>query len=125
MAEASRRWLTQHLGEEPSGHRLEVGQSCRRPRRLRNDCQLGRDAAGFNMTKRLDVLEQDGWPARTILLGSVDTLGDVVNHVRNAVAHRRLQFSSESPHLSEVDIEFADAKTKALQPTGEQRRGLH
>ena len=48
------------------------------------------------MTKRLDVLEQDGWPARTILLGSADTLGDVVNHVRNTVAHRRLQFCGKA-----------------------------
>jgi len=51
MAEASRRWPTQHLGQEPSGHRL-VGRPddgvVELPRRLRNDCQLGRDAAGFN-----------------------------------------------------------------------------
>jgi len=59
---------------------------------------------------RLDTLVQDGWPQWTIILGDAETLGALVHHLRNAIAHRRVYFSSDERNGGAVQIEFADAK---------------
>ena len=59
-------------------------------------------------TKRMDMLSQDGWPKWITLQGNTETLGYLVHHLRNAVAHRRLHFSSDSRDPERVEIEFAD-----------------
>jgi len=57
------------------------------------------------------------WPRWTIHLGaaSTSTLGDLLYHIRNAVAHRRLRFSSDSPVLRDVNLTIEDFKPKATQ----------
>lgn len=44
--------------------------------------------------------------------GSAETLGDLIHHLRNAVAHRRVWFSSDRHEPRDVEVEFADAKSK-------------
>jgi len=75
--------------------------------------------AGFDesiKSQRLDTLVQEDWPTWTIQRGSVETLGDLVHHLRNAVAHRRVWFSSDSLDPGDVDVEFSDARTKTARP---------
>jgi hypothetical protein len=50
-----------------------------------------------------------GWPQWDVFLGTSDTLGDLLWHLRNAISHRRLHFSSDSPDPGQVGIEFTDA----------------
>lgn len=74
---------------------------------------------GFDQSiksQRLDTLAQDGWPTWSILEGSTETLGDLVHHLRNAVAHRRVRFSSDSRDPRDVEVEFTDARTKTARP---------
>ena len=59
--------------------------------------------------QRLEVLGE-GWPTWDIFLGESKTLGDLLRHLRNAVAHRRLRFTSDSRNPSIVSIEFWDRR---------------
>jgi hypothetical protein len=59
----------------------------------------------------LAQLSSKGWPQIDVTLGESDTLGDVVHHMRNAAAHRRITFSSDSSDsLQEVIITFSDKR---------------
>ncbi len=58
--------------------------------------------------RRLSGLERDGWPHWTFHLGRRGTLRDLLWHVRNAIAHGRLAFSSDSDDLASVVLEFSD-----------------
>lgn len=64
----------------------------------------------------LGTLANQGWPEWKILKGQCKTLGDLVYHLRNAVAHRRLRFSSDSPLPEKVIVQFSDAKSKNADP---------
>jgi HEPN family protein len=66
----------------------------------------------------LNKLEAEGWPNWNISLGEEHsrTLGQLANRLRNAVAHRRITFSSDSPDLKEVEFEFEDQKPGAAAP---------
>jgi HEPN pEK499 p136 len=64
----------------------------------------------------LGMLVTKGWPEWRLLKGSCKTLGDLIYHLRNAVAHRRLRFSSDSPVTENVMIEFSDSKSKHTDP---------
>ena len=60
----------------------------------------------------LTELQSEGWPQWDITLdekADTKTLGALVKHIRNAASHRRLRFSSDSPIMAEVQIEFEDA----------------
>ena len=59
---------------------------------------------------RLEGLGQKGWPTWVIFRGESKTLGELLGHLRNAVAHRRLRFTSDSPDPSNVSIEFEDRR---------------
>ena len=61
----------------------------------------------------LQELVQRGWPAWKFLLGTFETLDDLARHLRNAIAHGRFKFSSDSRELQEVTIEFEDRKRGA------------
>jgi len=67
-------------------------------------------------TQRLDELVKAGWPAWQVSEGTSSTLGELVRHLRNAVAHGHLTFSSDSRHINEVAIEFADYESKRPEP---------
>lgn len=59
---------------------------------------------------RLEDLESQGWPHWEVSLGDCATLGELVYHLRNAVAHGHLRFSSDDRVLSAVAIEAEDFK---------------
>jgi hypothetical protein len=66
-----------------------------------------------------DLEEQHMWPHWEITRGETETntLHDLIRHVRNATAHRRLTFSEEyKRELSEVYITFEDKKLKDQDP---------
>jgi hypothetical protein len=72
----------------------------------------------FAASMPLANLEKKGWPHVTITMGAEEcsTLKDFVSHLRNAVAHGRIRFSSESRDLQQVRIMFEDWKMKAKAP---------
>jgi hypothetical protein len=43
-------------------------------------------------------------------LGETNTVEDFIHHMRNAVAHGRITFSSDSRDLEEVTLTFEDGK---------------
>ena len=55
-----------------------------------------------------DTLPQDGWPQFNVTLGKCDTLNDLLRHLRNAVAHGHMTYSSDSLNPNEVEIRFED-----------------
>jgi hypothetical protein len=61
----------------------------------------------------LPELSQDGWPIWQFTIGESTNLRDLLFHLRNAIAHRRLRFSSDSRDVADVDIEFRDRKPGA------------
>jgi hypothetical protein len=65
---------------------------------------------------RLDRLAAEGWPRWEILKGKCETLGSLVHKLRNAVAHGRLRFSSDSRQIEEVAIEVEDSHPHARGP---------
>jgi hypothetical protein len=65
---------------------------------------------------KLDELKKDGWPWIEITMGECKTLYELVYHLRNAVAHGHLEFSSESRNPDAVTITVEDYKPKALSP---------
>jgi len=71
-------------------------------------------------TKTIADMSMEGWPAWAITLDNSDkptkTLADILRHLRNAVAHGRLTFTSDSPCLEEVGIMVEDKK-KREDPT--------
>lgn len=67
-------------------------------------------------TRRLEALGFQGWPRWDIFLGKSETLGELLWHLRNSVAHRRLRFSSDSQDSREVSIEFQDARSEDAKP---------
>ncbi len=64
--------------------------------------------------KTLDDMRAEEWPAWTITLDDparpTRNLADILKHLRNAIAHGRLTFTSDSEHLSEVAIIVEDKR---------------
>ena len=50
-----------------------------------------------------------GWPAWDIGKGEAETLGELVRHIRNAAAHGRITYSSDSRYLHQVTITVEDS----------------
>jgi hypothetical protein len=65
---------------------------------------------------KLSDLEKEGWPQFKITKGQSADLGDLVYHLRNAVAHGHMIYSSDSRNENEVTIEIEDYKPKAPKP---------
>jgi HEPN pEK499 p136 len=65
---------------------------------------------------RLEDLEQKGWPKIEVTEGWSETLYKFVRHLRNAVAHGLVTFSSDSPEPREVIIQIDDAKSAGKPP---------
>ena len=68
----------------------------------------------------LSQLEAMGWPKWDINLDDPEkptkTLKNLIYHVRNATAHGRLTFSSDSPDLSQVYLTIEDQKQHSTDP---------
>ena len=62
--------------------------------------------------EKLEDLESKSWPKWHIIKDTYtvksETLFDLLTHLRNAVAHRRIRFSCDSRELSEVTFVFED-----------------
>jgi hypothetical protein len=71
------------------------------------DNQLGR-LSGITLSE----LEAQGWPEWRFTEGSSPDLVNLIKHVRNALGHRHVIFSSDSANLAEVDIQFSDVRNK-------------
>jgi hypothetical protein len=71
-------------------------------------------AAGYKgfQLRTMESLVSAGWPNWEFELGSSPTLHDLLFHLRNAISHRRVWFSSDSRKLEEVRITFSDQKPK-------------
>lgn len=66
--------------------------------------------------KTLAAMASEGWPTWTITRDDgkkpTSTLADVLKHLRNAVAHGRLTFTSDSPRVEEVAIIVEDKERR-------------
>ena len=58
----------------------------------------------------LGRLVSEGWPEWNVTKGKTDTLGQLARHIRNAAAHGRITFSSDSRYLHEVVITVEDSR---------------
>ena len=65
-----------------------------------------------NKSAKLKDLASKGWPEWNITKGKANTLAQLTRHVRNAAAHGRISFSSDSRFLNEVQITVADSADK-------------
>lgn len=70
---------------------------------------------GVANLKMSDLVER-GWPHWEITLGYAHTLGQLIRRLRNATAHGRMSFSSDSRFPEEVYIEVEDFRPKENQP---------
>lgn len=64
----------------------------------------------------LEELTKSGWPLIAAERGECQTLGQFVRHLRNAVAHGRITFSSDSMNMNEVTIRIQDKKPNSPEP---------
>jgi hypothetical protein len=72
------------------------------------------EALVLDQAKQLpfETLPQDGWPKFVVTLGKCNTLHDLLRHLRNAVAHGHMTYSSDSLNPNEVEIRFEDRPNK-------------
>ncbi|MPY73434.1 MAG: hypothetical protein GEU87_04170 [Alphaproteobacteria bacterium] len=59
-------------------------------------------------TLSLDDLVEDGWPAWAFHVGESESLDKHLSHLRNALSHRRVCFSSDNRSLAGVEVTFWD-----------------
>jgi hypothetical protein len=78
----------------------------------------------FNELPLADLVTA-GWPEWSFPRGGSQNLGDLLWHLRNAVAHGRLSFSSDSSNPSDVFIEVADRPSKNQPPNWQARITAH
>jgi signal transduction histidine kinase len=69
-----------------------------------------REFIRYTKELQLDDLVKDGWPRFEISKGECETLHQLVRHLRNAVAHGRIRFSSDSRDPNSVMIDIEDGK---------------
>ena len=69
-------------------------------------------------SREMSEIGLEGWPDQIMELGKdkTNTVGEFVKHMRNAVAHGRITFSSDDRELTEVTITFEDRKKKSAPP---------
>ena len=88
----------------------------RRERRNRT----GRAAVSLRHDLSLDELVTRGWPQWRITVDTgkepTKTLGLLVWHLRNAVSHYGLRFTSDEAHLEDVAIKVEDRPRKGAKP---------
>lgn len=59
-------------------------------------------------SQTMSELSAAGWPLWTFSIGMSETLNNHLWHLRNALSHRRIRFSSDSRDLAEVEVTFWD-----------------
>lgn len=60
----------------------------------------------------MSTLGLEGWPDQILKLGDSKSIGEFIKHMRNAVAHGRIIFSSDSHDLGKITLTFEDRKSK-------------
>lgn len=65
----------------------------------------------------LASLEAQGWPRWKSSVDQPKSLGQLVRHLRNAVAHGGIKFSSDATALEDVSFEFTDRDPRSGQIT--------
>ena len=84
-----------------------------------------RELVDYLEPQQLGSLVEDGWPSWDIVpirdKKWDDTLGRLVYHLRNAVAHGNIRFSSDSHNIEEVLIQVVDCDPNDGAPTWEAR----
>ena len=76
----------------------------------------GRNFVGGAANLQMSELLEHGWPQWEITLGYAHTLGQLVRRLRNATAHGRMSFSSDSRHPEKVYIEVEDFRPRESEP---------
>lgn len=61
-------------------------------------------------TVLLSDLEAQGWPEWMFTINQSRDLDNLLMHLRNAVSHHRIFFSSDSRNIEDVEITFRDRK---------------
>jgi hypothetical protein len=56
--------------------------------------------------EKMSNLNLQEWPERIVKTGKDESIGEFMSHMRNAVAHRKITFSSDSPNPEEVILTF-------------------
>lgn len=64
----------------------------------------------FPNNRPLTCLYEQGWPKWNVLRGNIETLDELVKHLRNALAHYHVRFSSDERQLVNVNVQFGAAK---------------
>lgn len=73
---------------------------------------LAKDAFDQFKSQKISTLGINEWSTKIQLMGDSNTVYDFVNHMRNAVSHGHITFSSDSRKLNDVIITFADRPGK-------------
>ncbi len=78
----------------------------------------------------LNTMASKGWPTWTITRDDTkkgtSTLADIIYHLRNAVSHGRLVFTSDSPEIDDVAIIVEDKKGREdAEPYWRAQIGAH
>jgi len=63
--------------------------------------------------RQMSTIGLEGWPDEIMKLGEANTVEEFIHHMRNAVAHGRITFSSDSRDLEEVTLTFEDRKDRS------------
>lgn len=73
---------------------------------------------GLNHLKnvKMSTFGLQGWPDEILKLGKSESVGEFIRHMRNAVAHGRITFSSDSRDLEKVTLTFEDRKSMNKPP---------
>ena len=79
--------------------------------------QIKMRGSTFFKEYKLNDLAREGWPEWTFEIGASDDVNDLVQHVRNAISHRRVCFSSDNRQLENVTIRFRDRPRKDADDT--------
>jgi len=64
----------------------------------------------------MDKLAKEGWPRIEVTKDTHETLYDFVRHLRNAAAHGRITFSSDSADPRQVTMQIDDCKPHEKTP---------
>lgn len=73
---------------------------------------------GHLKSQGMSEIGLEGWPDQIMELGKAETntVGQFIKHMRNAVAHGRVTFSSDDRELTHVTLTFEDCKNKSAPP---------
>ena len=76
------------------------------------------EGLGHLKSRKMSDIGLEGWPDQIMELGreKANTVEDFIHHLRNAVAHGRVKFSSDDRELAKVILTFEDCKNKDAPP---------